>query len=367
MISLAPPYPQTNRNLHAKKAKPKFHIKPPTTWTTNGASASGADTVAPANNAPKTFDDWAMESTDTSAYRDQVEYRKQKAKMEKKAKKNQVADDQDIDWTAGYNVAQPTPYQIYRESDDYHDFKRAFKVHVRRCGDHDDPEGLEEEETDTVARNPMFAPPPEQASTAVKRKSPIDETMVDATSGEEAYARRLRLTSGTSVDIVQSIDQQPSAALDSMEELETFREEWKEEDIKRKLSNDETTADAPIDQEVPAAEDIKPQLSNEEATTDALTSEDSHAGRARLTSETGSNAVQSIESPPSNLYSATITGNPVMYAVSPAAIENDKTTEQGVERRETVNTQTQRNKAIKMMAKYGWTKGKGLGDRKSVV
>ncbi|KAK3358907.1 hypothetical protein B0T25DRAFT_628464 [Lasiosphaeria hispida] len=202
------------------KPKTAFH-KPPlaaaaaaaaaaTTTAQTGTAASGngasAPSLAAAAALPRsTLADWTATEDDEFLYNAAAAEKRQRGGRRKKRKKVEDAP-LETDWDELYDPARPTNVEEYLRSEEriqeVREWKAVLYAHRRRGrggrrGDSYDSEmvGSEEDEDEDGDRRPMnqFAPLP-TLSFAPPPLSPPRAAVAEAATGDDAYARRLALS-----------------------------------------------------------------------------------------------------------------------------------------------------------------------------
>ncbi|OLN86440.1 DNA-damage-repair/toleration protein DRT111, chloroplastic [Colletotrichum chlorophyti] len=203
---------QPIRRPQVKPAKPKPSFPktipsgttPSSTLAASSASASPAPTTAPStstNTAPptkSTLADWAVTEEDEWRYSMGASSGggHQRGGRRKKKKKNHNDQPEETNWDDLYDPSKPTNVDEYLRSDErireIQDWKRLLYRHRRR-------RSLSDETDDDADRRPVtnqFAPPPEYSFVPPPPASPPPASQTcDASTGDEAYNRRLGLSS----------------------------------------------------------------------------------------------------------------------------------------------------------------------------
>ncbi|KAI1173147.1 hypothetical protein F4777DRAFT_465931 [Nemania sp. FL0916] len=188
---------QQIRRPQQKIQKPKAAF--PKVLPTAGASAGSgvADVVkAPsaASSAPvkSSLADWAANEDDEYMYG--TGEKRARGGRRKKKKKNEAMP-AETDWDEIYDPARPTNVDEYLRSDEkireVQEWKAILYKHRRR--DHDRDSWDSDEDEDRRPQNNQFAPPPSY-SFAPPPPSPPRAPLPDDKSGDDAYARRMAMS-----------------------------------------------------------------------------------------------------------------------------------------------------------------------------
>ncbi|KAK0720882.1 hypothetical protein B0H67DRAFT_206725 [Lasiosphaeris hirsuta] len=201
------------------KPKTAFHKPPPapaaaaaaqTGTAVPGNGASAPSSAAAAALPRSTLADWAATEDDEFLYNAAAAEKRQRGGRRKKRKK---VDDAPLetDWDELYDPARPTNVEEYLRSEEriqeVREWKAVLYAHRRRgrggrmVGDRREDSydsemvGSEEDEDEDGDRRPMnqFAPP-HTLSFAPPPLSPPRAAVVEAATGDDAYARRLALS-----------------------------------------------------------------------------------------------------------------------------------------------------------------------------
>ncbi|KAF8430068.1 G-patch DNA repair protein [Tirmania nivea] len=185
--------PQVNQT----KPKPKISMKPVGTATVTANTTTEAATVAatatmtiePARPVVKTsLNDWAHTgNSDDDVNGFYASKEKERDRRRKKRRKNKEAEFEPVDWDDIYDPARPNNYEEYRDGEEK--IREIDEWRDRLYGKKYGKDGTRSDEGDSEddyrpLMNRQFAPPP---------PGPPVEVPDDAT-GEDAYARRVRLS-----------------------------------------------------------------------------------------------------------------------------------------------------------------------------
>ncbi|KAI0206929.1 hypothetical protein F4808DRAFT_405844 [Astrocystis sublimbata] len=201
------PQPQIRRPAQ-KTQKPKAafpKVLPTSTSTSTGNDATApSETTAAAAKAPSaapaksSLADWAATEEDEYMY-GTGEKRQRGGRRNKKKKGKQFdAVPMETDWDELYDPSRPSNVDEYLRSDEHirevQEWKAILYKHRRRDVDRDSW-GSDEEEDRRPAMNNQFAPPG-QYSFAPPPPSPPRAPLPDDKTGDDAYARRLAMAQG---------------------------------------------------------------------------------------------------------------------------------------------------------------------------
>ncbi|KAI2638916.1 hypothetical protein GGS26DRAFT_587688 [Hypomontagnella submonticulosa] len=187
------PHPQIRRpQPKTQKPKPSFPKAPPTLPVASIAAAGAAPGQAPAKSR---LADWAPTEEDEYMYgTGEKRARGGRRKKKKKAEEMPI----ETDWDEIYDPSRPTNVDEYLRSDErireVREWKDLLYKHRRR----DDDEGRGISDSDEDDHRPMqnqFAPP-DSYSFAPPPPSPPRASIPDDKSGDDAYARRLAMSQG---------------------------------------------------------------------------------------------------------------------------------------------------------------------------
>ncbi|ROV90558.1 hypothetical protein VSDG_07442 [Cytospora chrysosperma] len=217
--------PQINQKKPAKPAFPKSipapthsanTAEPKDTSTTSSPSASGPTGPAPAAPHRTTLADWAATEEDEYIYGAAGEKRQRGGRRAKKKKTNKQSGHDGgrrTDWDEIYDPSRPTNVDEYLRSDErvreVQEWKSVLYAHRRRrrrAGSYDESdEDSEEGEEERPAMGNQFAPPGDysfappppmspQAQATHPPPPPPAAPIPDDATGDDAFARRLALS-----------------------------------------------------------------------------------------------------------------------------------------------------------------------------
>ncbi|OJJ44749.1 hypothetical protein ASPZODRAFT_144703 [Penicilliopsis zonata CBS 506.65] len=335
--------PTKRPQLAAQKPKPK----PALPKATSGPSVAATPAPVPSAPVKSTLADWAAtEDEDINGF---FAGEKRQRGGRKKRKKNRDSQMMQQNWDDIYDPSRPNNYEEYKHSDekifevrDWKDRLYAHRMVRSRSRDSDSDDGYSRPMNQQFAPPASFAPPPN-----INNIPPPPPAMVlDDASGEDAYARRLRLSQNQGdirmADYMPDIQPPPPPPpADSL----------------APVPNDAAGDDAYVHRLQMSAS--QPSVSTAEYTPPRPPPPPPTASRL--------DAIQ-----PS---SATISRAPVRYTLPPppedlpaseAELEQVFAQEQPVEEDPDDNTPRslrpgQKGFAQRLLEKYGWTKGSGLG------
>ncbi|RPB18806.1 hypothetical protein L211DRAFT_689297 [Terfezia boudieri ATCC MYA-4762] len=193
--------PQVNQT----KSKPKISMKPVgpaavaanTITETATATATATATIEPARPVVKTsLNDWAHTgNSDDDVNGFYASKEKERDRRRKKRRKNKEAEFEPVDWDDIYDPARPSNYEEYRdgdekirEMDEWRD--RLYGKKYGRDRARSDEGDSEDDYRPTMNR--QFAPPSFKFAPPPLSGPPVE--VPDDATGEDAYARRVRLS-----------------------------------------------------------------------------------------------------------------------------------------------------------------------------
>ncbi|KAI1494965.1 hypothetical protein F5X96DRAFT_613961 [Biscogniauxia mediterranea] len=205
------PYQQIRRpQPKTQKPKASFPKVPPpgvvaTGNTTNssatgGAAAAMAPTAAPSAPAKSTLAEWAATEEDEYVYG--MGEKRARGGRRKKKKKFDVAP-METDWDEIYDPSRPTNVEEYLRSEErireVQEWKALLYKHRRR--DERTQDSYDSEEDDERPMHNQFAPPDSYSFAPPPPSPPRAAPPPDDKSGDDAYARRLALSQGQAANI----------------------------------------------------------------------------------------------------------------------------------------------------------------------
>ncbi|KAI9680608.1 MAG: hypothetical protein M1817_004048 [Caeruleum heppii] len=325
----------------AQKPKPKPNVRKPPVSALNATSTpESAKAVAPSSDnvhlkpsVKSTLADWTAtgEDDDVNGFYDGGEKR-QRGGRKRRKKNNQERQAVSQNWDDIYDPSRPNSYEEYKHSDEkireVREWKDRLYAHRMARVHSSDEESQDDRDTARRANNAFappskysFAPPAfESSKPATSPPPPPPADIPDDPSGDDAYARRVRLSA-------QQHSGPPSAHLS-----------------------------APVQPHQPPTA-VTPSFGQ-----DSISS----VGKDQTASSSISRAPVRYNFPaaPSDIPASEAELEKVMEQEEPA---DPEVSEQDVENEQRSLRPGQKGFAERLMSKYGWTKGSGLGASRSGI
>ncbi|KAL1968798.1 hypothetical protein VTN77DRAFT_1159 [Rasamsonia byssochlamydoides] len=339
--------PVKRPQLSAQKPKPKPVFPkaglPGAAAGTAAGATSAANSTAARPPVTTTLADWTADDDDVNGF--YAGERRQRGGR-KKRKKNRDAQAAVTNWDDIYDPSRPNNYEEYKHSDEkirevreWKDRLYAHRMARRRSSD------LDSDEEYSRPMNRQFAPPPAYNFAPPKNlndvptEPPPPASVADDATGEDAYARRLRMSQNQDGEVeMAEADYEPPPPPASIPDAATGEDAYA-----RRLQMNRNLGEKPMEDHPPPPQ---PQP-------------------------------QAPPQPPLSVFqppSATISRAPVRYTLPPPPEDIPATeeeleavfaSEKPVEKEDGDAPRSlrpgQKGFAERLMAKYGWTKGSGLG------